>query len=170
MLFYIAARRRGTPCKPSSRERQHLKTPTFTKAWPARLAAACISSIRVTATSLALPRESLRQAIRPDFLFLSGSFSSVTNLASQRSNIWRSLMGRHYPAMTLVFVVDLLGHPPRSSWRRQPLFPLAVDECGYRSAPLRKSLTRTALPCERGTAPELLMSIVQVTPIIDLRC
>jgi enamine deaminase RidA (YjgF/YER057c/UK114 family) len=25
--------------------------------------------------------------------------------------IWRRLMGRHYPAMTLVFVVDLLDHP-----------------------------------------------------------
>jgi len=27
--------------------------------------------------------------------------------------IWRSLMGRHYPAMTLVFVVDLLDHPAK---------------------------------------------------------
>ena len=48
------------------------------------------------------------------------------------------------------------------------MFPLAADDCGYRSASLRKSLTRTALPCERGTAPELLMSIVQVTPIIAI--
>jgi enamine deaminase RidA (YjgF/YER057c/UK114 family) len=27
--------------------------------------------------------------------------------------IWRRLMGRHYPAMTLVFVVDLLDHPAK---------------------------------------------------------
>jgi len=27
--------------------------------------------------------------------------------------IWRSVMGRHYPAMTLVFVVDLLDHPAK---------------------------------------------------------
>jgi hypothetical protein len=81
--------RRKSRGKPSSRERQHLKIPAFTKAWPAPLAAACISSIRVTATSLALPRESLSQAIRPDFIFSSGSFSSVANLASQRSNICR---------------------------------------------------------------------------------
>jgi enamine deaminase RidA (YjgF/YER057c/UK114 family) len=27
--------------------------------------------------------------------------------------IWRRLMGRHYPAMTLVFVADLLDHPAK---------------------------------------------------------
>ena len=27
--------------------------------------------------------------------------------------VWRRLMGRHYPVMTLVFVVDLLDHPAK---------------------------------------------------------
>ena len=34
---------------------------------------------------------------------------------------------------------------------------------------LRRSLTRTALPCERGTSPDFLTATAQVTPIIDLR-
>jgi len=46
----------------------------------------------------------------------------------------------------------------------------SVPEIGNQVVGFRKSLTRTALPCERGTAPELLMSTAQVTPIIDLRC
>lgn len=27
--------------------------------------------------------------------------------------IWRELMGRHYPAMSMIFVADLLDHPAR---------------------------------------------------------
>ena len=30
---------------------------------------------------------------------------------SDLGQVWRRLMGRHYPAMTLVFVSDLLDHP-----------------------------------------------------------
>jgi hypothetical protein len=32
------------------------------------------------------------------------------------------------PAMTLVFVVDLLDHPAKIELARQPLFPLAADD------------------------------------------
>ena len=37
--------------------------------------------------------------------------------------IWRSLMGRHYPAMTLVFVVDLLDHPAKIELEATAVIP-----------------------------------------------
>jgi enamine deaminase RidA (YjgF/YER057c/UK114 family) len=35
------------------------------------------------------------------------------NARPELGKIWRRLMGRHYPAMTLVFVADLLDHPAK---------------------------------------------------------
>ena len=37
--------------------------------------------------------------------------------------IWRHLMGRHYPAMTLVFVVDLLDHPAKIELEATAVIP-----------------------------------------------
>lgn len=39
--------------------------------------------------------------------------------------IWRQLMGRHYPAMTLVFVVDLLDHPAKIELEATAVIPAA---------------------------------------------
>lgn len=39
--------------------------------------------------------------------------------------IWRRLMGRHYPAMTLVFVVDLLDHPAKIELEATAVIPTA---------------------------------------------
>ena len=39
--------------------------------------------------------------------------------------IWRRLMGRHYPAMTLTFVVDLLDHPAKIELEATAVIPIA---------------------------------------------
>ena len=38
---------------------------------------------------------------------------------------WRRLMGRHYPAMTLTFVVDLLDHPAKIELEATAVIPIA---------------------------------------------
>ena len=40
--------------------------------------------------------------------------------------IWRRLMGRHYPAMTLVFVADLLDHPGKIELEATAVIPAAA--------------------------------------------
>jgi enamine deaminase RidA (YjgF/YER057c/UK114 family) len=40
-------------------------------------------------------------------------------------SIWRRLMGRHYPAMTLTFVADLLDHPARIELEATAVIPTA---------------------------------------------
>ncbi len=44
---------------------------------------------------------------------------------SELGQIWRRLMGRHYPAMTLVFVVDLLDHPAKIELEATAVIPSA---------------------------------------------
>ena len=39
--------------------------------------------------------------------------------------IWRRLMGRHYPAMTLTFVADLLDHPAKIELEATAVIPTA---------------------------------------------
>ncbi len=39
--------------------------------------------------------------------------------------IWRQVMDRHYPAMTLVFVVDLLDHPAKIELEATAVIPAA---------------------------------------------
>jgi enamine deaminase RidA (YjgF/YER057c/UK114 family) len=39
--------------------------------------------------------------------------------------IWRRLMGRHYPAMTLIFVADLLDHPAKIELEATAVIPVA---------------------------------------------
>ncbi len=45
---------------------------------------------------------------------------------SELGQIWRRLMGRHYPAMTLVFVVDLLDHPAKIELEATAVIPSAL--------------------------------------------
>jgi enamine deaminase RidA (YjgF/YER057c/UK114 family) len=40
-------------------------------------------------------------------------------------SIWRRLMGRHYPAMTLTFVADLLDHPAKIELEATAVIPTA---------------------------------------------
>lgn len=40
--------------------------------------------------------------------------------------IWKRLMGRHYPAMTLVFVVDLLDRPGKIELEATAVIPAAI--------------------------------------------
>jgi enamine deaminase RidA (YjgF/YER057c/UK114 family) len=37
--------------------------------------------------------------------------------------IWRRLMGRHYPAMTMIFVADLLDHPGKIELEATAVIP-----------------------------------------------
>ena len=39
------------------------------------------------------------------------------------SRIWRRLMGRHYPAMTMIFVSDLLDHPGKIELEATAVIP-----------------------------------------------
>ncbi|MCW5634097.1 MAG: RidA family protein [Rubrivivax sp.] len=41
--------------------------------------------------------------------------------------VWRRLMGRHYPAMSLVFVADLLDHPARIELEATAVLPRIPD-------------------------------------------
>lgn len=44
----------------------------------------------------------------------------------QLGRIWRRLMGRHYPAMSLVFVADLLDHPGKIELEATAVIPSAA--------------------------------------------
>jgi enamine deaminase RidA (YjgF/YER057c/UK114 family) len=48
--------------------------------------------------------------------------------------IWRQLMGRHYPAMTLVFVVDLLDHPGKIELEATAVIPATAERLAPPSA------------------------------------
>ncbi len=39
--------------------------------------------------------------------------------------IWRALMGKHYPAMTMIFVADLLDHPAKIELEATAVLPAA---------------------------------------------
>ena len=43
----------------------------------------------------------------------------------QLAPIWRRLMGRHYPAMSMLFVADLLDHPGKIELEATAVIPLA---------------------------------------------
>jgi enamine deaminase RidA (YjgF/YER057c/UK114 family) len=42
---------------------------------------------------------------------------------SELGRIWRELMGRHYPAMSMIFVADLLDHPARIELEATAVIP-----------------------------------------------
>jgi hypothetical protein len=79
------------------------------------------------------------------------------------------------PSLAEILDASLAGKGQRKrglrKWRRRFF-------CAFRFAPIdaqkhqfeifRSSLTRTALPCERGTSPGDLITVLQVTPISDL--
>ena len=39
--------------------------------------------------------------------------------------IWRKLMGAHYPAMSMIFVADLLDHPAKIELEATAVIPVA---------------------------------------------
>jgi enamine deaminase RidA (YjgF/YER057c/UK114 family) len=41
--------------------------------------------------------------------------------------IWRRLMGRHYPAMSMIFVADLLDHPAKIELEATAVLPRAAE-------------------------------------------
>jgi enamine deaminase RidA (YjgF/YER057c/UK114 family) len=41
----------------------------------------------------------------------------------QLGRIWRALMGKHFPAMSMIFVVDLLDHPGRIELEATAIVP-----------------------------------------------
>jgi enamine deaminase RidA (YjgF/YER057c/UK114 family) len=42
---------------------------------------------------------------------------------SELGAVWRRLMGRHYPAMSMIFVADLLDHPARIELEATAVIP-----------------------------------------------
>jgi enamine deaminase RidA (YjgF/YER057c/UK114 family) len=66
---------------------------------------------------------------RPDHICRITAFCtdkrSYLDARRELGKIWRRLMGRHYPAMTLVFVVDLLDHPAKIELEATAVIPTA---------------------------------------------
>ncbi len=44
----------------------------------------------------------------------------------QLGAIWKKLMGRHYPAMSMIFVADLLDHPGKIELEATAVLPVAA--------------------------------------------
>ena len=67
-------------------------------------------------------------------------------LAARRElgRIWRSLMGRHFPAMSMIFVADLLDHPAKIELEATAVVPA-------RRSPARGTASRRA-PARRPSA------------------
>jgi hypothetical protein len=78
----------------------------------------------------------------------------ATRRANNLSNLWESV-----PPVT-----------PRRQDQALDCTQPRADDGRERAQPevFRSSLTRTALPCERGTSPCRFTAMSQVTPIIDL--
>jgi len=51
-------------------------------------------------------------------------------LATRRElgGIWKSLMGRHFPAMSMIFVSDLLDHPAKIELEATAVIPEGTEE------------------------------------------
>jgi enamine deaminase RidA (YjgF/YER057c/UK114 family) len=48
---------------------------------------------------------------------------------SELGSIWKRLMGSHYPAMSMIFVADLLDHPAKIELEATAVIPMdAIDE------------------------------------------
>lgn len=47
---------------------------------------------------------------------------------SELGRIWRRLMGRHYPAMSLIFVADLLDRPGKIELEATAVIPAAAQQ------------------------------------------
>ena len=48
---------------------------------------------------------------------------------AELGSIWRRLMGKHYPAMSMIFVADLLDHPAKIELEATAVIPVdAIEE------------------------------------------
>jgi enamine deaminase RidA (YjgF/YER057c/UK114 family) len=45
---------------------------------------------------------------------------------SELGRIWRRLMGKHYPAMSMIFVADLLDHPAKIELEATAVLPIST--------------------------------------------
>ena len=45
---------------------------------------------------------------------------------AELGRIWRHLLGRHYPAMSMIFVADLLDHPAKIELEATAVIPVAA--------------------------------------------
>jgi len=50
------------------------------------------------------------------------------NARPELGRIWRRLIGRHYPAMTLIFVADLLDYPGKIELEVTAVIPFATQQ------------------------------------------
>ena len=46
---------------------------------------------------------------------------------AQLGGIWRRLIGKHYPAMSMIFVADLLDHPAKVELEATAVIPVAAS-------------------------------------------
>jgi enamine deaminase RidA (YjgF/YER057c/UK114 family) len=46
---------------------------------------------------------------------------------AELGRIWRNLVGKHYPAMSMIFVADLLDHPAKIELEATAVVPLDQD-------------------------------------------
>jgi enamine deaminase RidA (YjgF/YER057c/UK114 family) len=46
---------------------------------------------------------------------------------AELGRIWRQLMGRHYPAMSMIFVADLLDHPAKIELEATAVIPMVAS-------------------------------------------
>ncbi len=46
---------------------------------------------------------------------------------AQLGGIWRRLIGKHYPAMSMIFVADLLDHPAKIELEATAVIPVAAS-------------------------------------------
>ena len=46
---------------------------------------------------------------------------------SELGRIWRRLMGKHYPAMSMIFVADLLDHPAKIELEATAVIPATAN-------------------------------------------
>jgi len=58
---------------------------------------------------------------------------AYTAARTELGRIWRRLMGRHYPAMSMIFVADLLDHPGKIELEATAVIP-AGDRSGRSSS------------------------------------
>ena len=51
------------------------------------------------------------------------SIVKVKDVTFEETRIWKKLMGKHYPAMSMIFVSDLLDHPGKIELEATAVIP-----------------------------------------------
>jgi enamine deaminase RidA (YjgF/YER057c/UK114 family) len=46
---------------------------------------------------------------------------------AELGRIWRQVIGKHYPAMSMIFVADLLDHPAKIELEATAVIPIAAE-------------------------------------------